>query len=316
MTKQIKNKLAVILPAYNEELTIQQTIESFWNVIPDSQIIIVNNNSKDKTAEIAQNTLKALNADGRVLNEMRQGKANAVRRAFLDIEADIYVLADADLTYPAEMIFDLIQPIVDGNADMVVGDRLIDGHYAQENKRQFHNFGNKLVKSLINYLFNSNISDVMSGYRVLSRKFVKNYPILVEGFELETDMTLHALDKRLRILEISVPYKDRPLGSFSKLSTFTDGAKVIFTIAQILRYYRPLAFFGTVSIFLSLVGIFTAVPVFKDWIVHRYIYHVPLAVLSCGLEIVAIMSLGIGLILDSNAHQHRMNSERNFLEDR
>lgn len=314
MIKQLQNKIAVILPAYNEELTIQRTIESFWSVMPNSELIIVNNNSKDKTAEIAQNTLKALNANGRVLNEVRQGKANAVRRAFLDIDADIYVMADADLTYPAEIIFDLIQPVVDGNADMVVGDRLVDGHYAHENKRKFHDFGNKLVKCLINYLFNSNLSDVMSGYRVFNRRFVKNYPILVEGFELETDMTLHALDKRLRILEISIPYKDRPEGSFSKLSTFTDGAKVIFTIAQILRYYRPLAFFGTVSVLFSVFGILTAVPVFKDWILHRYIYHVPLAVLSCGLELVAIMSLGIGLILDSNAHQHRMNSERNFLE--
>jgi glycosyltransferase involved in cell wall biosynthesis len=250
-----------------------------------------------------------------VINEPRQGKGNAVRRAFSDIDADIYVMVDADLTYPAEMVSMLIQPIIDGKADMVVGDRLSEGHYARENKRRFHGFGNHLVKGLLNCLFGARLKDIMSGYRAFSRKFVKNYPILVEGFQLETDVTLHALDKRFRILEIPVPYKDRPAGSFSKLNTFRDGAKVIFTIAQILRYYRPMAFFGTLALIFAVTGVVASVPVFNDWVTHRYIYHLPLAVLAAALEIVAVMSLGVGLMLDSITHQHRMNAERRLLGD-
>lgn len=315
MLNQLRSRIAIILPAYNEATTIGPTIDSFWRVIPSAEIVIVNNNSTDATEEIARDTLSALGAKGRVINEPRQGKGNAVRRAFSDIDADIYVMADADLTYPAEMVNMLIQPIIDGDADMVVGDRISGGHYARENKRLFHGFGNRLVKGLINCLFGSGLKDIMSGYRVFSRKFVKNYPILVEGFQIETDVTLHALDKRFRIMEIPIAYKDRPEGSFTKLNTFRDGARVIFTIAQILRYYRPMAFFGTLSFVFCLAGIAASVPVFNDWITHRYIYHVPLAVLAAALEIVAVMMLGVGLMLDSITHQHRMNAERRLLGD-
>lgn len=312
---QQPQKIAIILPAYNEESTIGPTIESFWRAIPGAEIVIVNNNSADTTGKTARNTLARLGAHGWVINESRQGKGNAVRRAFSDVDADIYVMADADLTYPAEMVGMLIQPIIDGEADMVVGDRLSMGHYTRENKRPFHGFGNHLVKTLINRLFGSGLKDIMSGYRAFNRKFVKNYPILVEGFQLETDVTLHALDKRFRILEIPVPYKDRPAGSFSKLNTFRDGARVIFTIAQILRYYKPMAFFGTTAFIFAVAGIIAAIPVFNDWIVHRYIYHIPLAVLAAALEIVAVMSLSLGLMLDSVTHQHRMNAERRLLGD-
>jgi len=315
MTNQPRTRIAVILPAYNEELTIGPTIESFWRAMPGAEIVIVNNNSTDATEKVARGTLASLSAHGRIINECRQGKGNAVRRAFSDVDADIYVMADADLTYPAEMVGMLIQPIIDGEADMVVGDRLSEGHYARENKRRFHGFGNRLVKDLINRLFGSRLKDIMSGYRAFSRKFVKNYPILVEGFQLETDVTLHALDKRFRILEIPVLYKDRPSGSISKLNTFKDGARVIFTIAQILRYYRPMAFFGTLALIFAVAGIIAAMPVFNDWIMHRYIYHIPLAVLAAALEIVAVMSLSVGLMLDSITHQHRMNAERKLLGD-
>lgn len=312
---QPRPTIAVILPAYNEGLTIGPTIESFWRIIPSAEIIVINNNSSDATEKVAQDTMNTLGAHGRVINEMRQGKGNAIRRAFSEIEADIYVMADADLTYPADKVGELIQPIINGEADMVVGDRLSEGHYARENKRRFHGFGNHLVKGLINRLFGSRLNDIMSGYRAFNRKFIKNYPVLVEGFQLETDVTLHALDKRFRILEIPIPYKDRPVGSFSKLNTFKDGARVIFTIAQILRYYRPMAFFGTLALIFAMAGIIAAMPVFIDWIAHRYIYHVPLAVLAAALEIVAVMSLGVGLILDSITHQHRMNAERRLLGD-
>ena len=307
--------IAVILPAYNEELTITETIESFFKQLPEASFYIVNNNSKDQTAEIAEKTLETLGAKGKVIHEMKQGKGNAVRKAFTSIDADIYVMSDADMTYPAEQVHALIEPVIDGSADMAVGDRLSAGHYQNENKRSFHGFGNNLVRWLINKLFRANLKDIMTGYRAFNRKFVKNYPILVEGFEIETDLTLHALDKRFSIVEIDIEYIDRPAGSVSKLNTFADGTKVLFTIAKIFRYYRPMMFFGTISAGFFLLGLLAAYPVFVDWFTHQYIYHIPLAVLAAGLEISAIMALGVGLILDSIAHQNKMTFERSILSD-
>jgi glycosyltransferase involved in cell wall biosynthesis len=309
------HSIAIILPAYNEELTVAGTIRDFFGSLPEAEIIVIDNNSKDRTTEIALEAFSALGAKGRVIAEKRQGKANAVRRAFMDVDADIYVMADADLTYPAERIHDLIRPIVENQADMVVGDRLSGGHYQKENKRNFHGFGNNLVKWLINNLFRANLQDVMTGYRACSRKFVKNYPILVEGFQIETDVTLHALDKRFRIMEIPIEYIDRPVGSFSKLNTFADGAAVLFTIAQILRYYRPLLFFGSVGVGFFLFGLLAGYPVIDEWLETRYIQHVPLAILAVGLEISAIVSMGVGLILDSITHQNKMAFERNLLSN-
>lgn len=306
--------IAVILPAYNEELTIADTIEAFHRELPNARIIVVNNNSTDNTVAIALDILKRLNANGEVINEYRQGKGNAIRRAFKEIDADIYVLSDADFTYPANRVHDLLKPISEKQADMVVGDRQSGGHYKNENKRNFHTFGNDLVKLLVNKLFRSNLRDIMSGYRAYSRLFVKNYPIMVGGFQIETDMTLHALDKRFRIVEIPVEYKDRPAGSFSKLNTFSDGAKVLFTIAQILRYYRPLMFFGGLSFLFGVLGLVASVPVFQDWIQFRYIYHLPLAVLAVALELVSVMSISAGLILDTIAHQNKTDFERHLLD--
>lgn len=304
--------IALVLPAYNESLTIAATIAAFHKALPQARIVVVDNNSTDSTGPIAADCLRRLGG-GEVIVEPRQGKGNAVRRAFLEVDADIYVLADADMTYPADRIGDLLQPVLDGRADMVVGDRLSDGHYRRENKRHFHDFGNGLVKWLVNRLFAADLKDIMSGYRVFSRLFVKSYPILAEGFQLETDMTLHALDKRFRIVEIPVEYKDRPPGSHSKLSTLGDGARVLFAIAQILRFYRPLFFFGSVSAVFVLTGLIAAVPVFADWIRYQFIYHLPLAVLAAALEIVAVMSLGVGLVLDSLTHQEKMRFEKELL---
>jgi len=305
--------IAVILPAYNEELTIDDTMRAFHAALPEAAIFVVNNRSSDATEAIAKRTLHELGCAGRVINEYRPGKGNAVRRAFIEIDADIYVLSDADLTYPAERARDLIKPVLECVADMVVGDRHSGGHYAAENRRTLHGFGNGLVSFLVNRLFVARLVDIMSGYRVFSRRFVKSYPILVEGFEIETDMTLHALDKRFRILEVPIEYKDRPAGSSSKLNTVRDGAKVIFTIARILRYYRPLAFFGGVALALALLGILAALPVFEDWVRYRYVHHVPLAILATGLEIVAVMMTAIGLVLDSITHQDKRNFERDLL---
>lgn len=254
-----------------------------------------------------------MNAGGGVINEIRPGKGNAVRRAFLDIDADIYILADADLTYPASQVHELMAPVIAGEADMVVGDRHSSGHYAAENKRTLHGFGNRLVRDLVNKLFRADLADIMSGYRVFNRRFVKSYPILVDGFEIETDMTLHALDKRFRIVEIPVDYRDRPAGSLSKLNTLRDGARVLNTISNILRYYRPLVFFGGAAILLAALGLIAGVPVLAEFVRERYISHVPLAILATGLGIVAIVLVAIGLILDSLTHQDKRNFEREIL---
>ncbi|MBT8439172.1 MAG: glycosyltransferase family 2 protein [Gammaproteobacteria bacterium] len=306
--------ITVVLPAYNEEKTIAATVEDFYKFLPEAEIWVINNRSNDDTETIARDTVSRLGCKGGVINERQPGKGNAVRRAFLDIDADIYVLADADMTYPATQVRALMAPVLAGEADMVVGDRHSAGHYTEENKRALHGFGNRLVRDLVNKLFRANLADIMSGYRVFSRRFVKSYPILVEGFEIETDMTLHALDKRFRIVEIPVEYCNRPAGSFSKLNTLRDGARVLSTIGNILRYYRPLKFFGGAAILFALLGLVAGIPVIDDWIRERFIYHVPLAILATGLEIIAIVLAAIGLILDSITHQDKRNFERELLK--
>jgi len=313
MVPHAQCRIAVILPAYNEELTVAATINAFHQAVPEAAVWVVDNRSSDRTREIANETISRLGCTGSVIDEPRPGKGNAVRRAFLAVDADVYLLADADLTYPAEQARELIAPILAGNADMVVGDRHSAGHYASENKRPLHGFGNRLVRDLVNRLFHAQLADIMSGYRAFSRLFVKSYPILVEGFEIETDMTLHALDKRFRILELPVVYRDRPAGSRSKLNTLRDGARVISTIGNILRYYRPLVFFGGAALFFGLLGLLAAVPVMDDWFREHFIHHVPLAILATGLEIFAVVLIAIGLILDSITHQDKRNFERSIL---
>lgn len=305
--------IAVILPAYNEEVTIEATIVDFYQNLPESSIWVINNCSTDQTEVIAWQTLERLQCAGGVIRETSPGKGNAVRRAFLEIDADIYVMADADRTYPAKQVQELILPILNNQADMVVGDRHSAGQYAAENTRRFHSFGNGLVRHLVNHLFRAKLADIMSGYRVFSRFFVKNYPIIVEGFEIETDMTLHALDKRFRILEIPIRYKNRPIGSVSKLNTFRDGIRVLATIANILRHYRPLAFFGTAAFLFCVMGLIAGLPVIIEWLQTQFITRIPLAILATGLELVAIVLMAIALILDSIVGQNRRNFERALL---
>ena len=305
--------IAIILPAYNEELTVAATIEDFHRELPNASIWVINNRSTDSTEQCAIDALQRLKARGGVVRESRPGKGNAVRRALLDIDADVYVLADADLTYPASDVHTLLKPVLANEADMVVGDRHSEGQYATENKRALHGFGNRLVRDLVNRLFSAKLADIMSGYRVFNRRFVKSYPILVEGFEIETDMTLHALDKRFRIVEIPSNYRDRPDGSFSKLNTVKDGVRVVSTIWNILRYYRPLLFFGGCAVLISVIGLIAAVPVIEDWIREQYIRHVPLAILATGLELVAVAMGSIGLILDSISQQDRRHFELELL---
>lgn len=306
-------RIAVILPAYNEELTIAETVAAFGRALPEAAVYVVNNNSTDGTRQLAQEALDKLAGRGVVIDESRQGKGNALRRAFQDIEADVYLLADADLTYPAERARDMIAPVLCGRADMVVGDRHSGGHYARENSRSFHRFGNRLVQWLVNTLFGASLVDIMSGYRAFSRAFVKTYPILVEGFQIETDMTLHALFRRFRVLELPVEYRDRPDGSESKLHTLADGVRVLFAITQILRYYKPLAFFGGAAVIFAFFGLLAGLPVLDDWLRYQYIHHVPLSILAVGLELTAMILGAVALILDSIVHEDRRNFEARLL---
>jgi glycosyltransferase involved in cell wall biosynthesis len=309
-------RIVVVLPAYNEAATLAATMAAFHAALPQAEIWVIDNASTDGTARIAAETLAALGAAGGVLAEPRKGKANAVRRAFHDIDADVYLMADADCTYPAERARDLLKPVLEGRADMVVGDRHTLGHYASENKRPMHGAGNRLVQVLVNRLFRAQLADILSGYRAFSRRFVKSYPIAVEGFEFEADVTLHALDKRFRIVEVPVEYRDRPAGSVSKLDTWRDGARVLWIILQLFRYYRPMLFFGSVSAAVMLFALAASVPVFWDWMRYHYIYHVPLAILAASSVVVATVLLAVGLILDGIAHQQRMRFELTLLRER
>ena len=305
----MKNKLnptqiAVILPAFNEATTIKQCILDFHKALPGSPIWVINNNSTDETEAIAQDIFKNKQFNGGIINESRQGKGNALRAAFNLIDADYYVLCDSDQTYPASITEALLKALIENEADMVVGDRHSSGNYAASNDRSFHSLGNWLVKSLVNQLFKSDLKDIMSGLRVFTKQFVKNYSIMVEGFEVETDMTLHALDKRLNIVEVPIEYKVRPCGSYSKLNTFSDGTKVIFTIFRILRYYKPLVFFGILAFIFSFLSISAGIPVIYEWLLFDQVLHIPLAILATGLQVIAVLLLAVGLILDSISYAY------------
>ena len=286
-------KIAILIPCYNEEITVAKVITDFKKELPDALIYVYNNNSTDNTLQIAYEN------GAIVKNEYRQGKGNVVRSMFRDIDADVYVLVDGDNTYPANMVHQLIKPILMETADMVVGDRISNGTYKKQNKRLFHDFGNGMVKYTINRLFKTNLKDVMSGYRAFSRAFVKNIPILSKGFEVETEMTLHALDKRFIIKEIPIEYKDRPNKSKSKLNTFTDGYKVIKTIIKMLKDYKPLKFFLSIAIIFFVLGLIIGIPVIYEYILARYITKVPSAVLSTGLMIFSVIIAQCGVILDT-----------------
>ena len=286
-------KIAILIPCYNEEITVAKVITDFKKELPDALIYVYNNNSTDNTLQIAYEN------GAIVKNEYRQGKGNVVRSMFRDIDADVYVLVDGDNTYPANMVHQLIKPILMETADMVVGDRISNGTYKKQNKRLFHDFGNGMVRNTINRLFKTNLKDVMSGYRAFSRAFVKNVPILSKGFEVETEITLHALDKRFIIKEIPIEYKDRPNKSKSKLNTFTDGYKVIKTIIKMLKDYKPLKFFLSIATIFFALGLIIGIPVIYEYILTRYITKVPSAVLSTGLMIFSVIIAQCGVILDT-----------------
>lgn len=296
-------KIAVLIPCYNEELTIGKVVDDFKRELPEADIYVYDNNSKDKTGEIAKEH------GAIVVKEIRQGKGNVVRSMFRDIEADIYVMIDGDDTYPVEAARMLIQPIIDNEADMVIGDRLSNGTYEKENKRAFHNLGNNLVKGLIGMLFKNEIKDIMTGYRVFNRFFVKTMPVISDGFQIETEISIHALDKKFRLKEIPIVYRDRPEGSESKLSTFRDGFRVLKTLASLFKDYKPIMFFGICSILSLILGLITGIPVIYEFIITGYIRKLPSAVLSVGFILICIISLASGLILDTIATTNKKDYE-------
>ena len=300
-------KIAVLIPCYNEELTIEKVIKDFRRELPDSDIYVYNNNSKDKTEEIARKN------GAIVVNEYKQGKGNVVRSQFRDIEADIYVMVDGDDTYPAEFVHKLIEPIRNGQADMTIGDRLSNGTYQKENKRPFHEFGNNLVKKAINILFDTDLRDIMTGYRVFNKRFVKNMPVLSPKFEIETEMSLYALDKKYIIKEIPIDYRDRPEGSLSKLNTVSDGIKVVKTIARMFKDYRPFKFFGIIAVIFFILGLLVGLPVLIEFFKTAYITKIPSAILATGFMSLAAISLQCAIILDTITRQHREDYELNIL---
>lgn len=301
------DKIAILVPCYNEEQTIGKVIRDFKCEVPSAEIYVYDNNSSDKTFEIAKS------AGAVVRREFKQGKGFVVRQMFMDIDADIYVLVDGDDTYPAEFVGKMITLVQSGRADMVTGDRLSNGSYSSENKRKFHNLGNNLVRFAINTLFHADIKDVMTGYRVYNKKFVKNWPVMSNGFEIETEMTLHALDKRYVIEEIPIDYRDRPEGSESKLNTFSDGIKVVGTIFKIFKNYRPMLFFGVISLAVCLLGMVCGMPVIDEYIKTHFIHHIPLTILAAVLEMLALNLLTCGLVLDTLVEKNKESYEINLI---
>ena len=298
--KQGSVKIAILLPAHNEELTIAQMIGTFDKIIKNAEIVVIDNLSTDATralAEIALNKLQ--NNTGVLLLENSKGKANAIRKAFRTIIADVYVMCDADSTYYIEDTHRLISCITHDGYEMAVADRHIMGEYAKNNSRRMHNFGNHLIQKIVNKLYSSELSDILSGFRAFSRNFVDSYPITISGFELETDLTLHALDKRLSIIEIPSGYQDRPLGSESKLNTISDGFRIIRLILRLVRYHRPFQFFGLISASHLLLALLLAYPSIRDYLQYRYVQHLPSALLAVGVAITGILMFLLGIILDA-----------------
>lgn len=300
-------KTAVLIPCYNEATSIEKVINDFKQQLPDATIYVYDNNSTDNTADIARR------AGAVVKHEFRQGKGNVVRSMFRDIDADCYLMVDGDDTYPAENAKEMCQLVEDG-ADMVIGDRL-SSTYFTENKRPFHNDGNRLVRFLINKIFNNNIHDIMTGYRALSHTFVKNFPIISRNFEIETEMTIHALDKNFLIRELKINYRDRQEGSVSKLNTYLDGMKVVSTIFMMFRDYRPLKFFTIISALLLLIAIAMFVPVFIEYMQTGLVPRFPTLIVSGFIGIASLLTFFCGVVLEVITKKHKQLYEMMLLKN-
>lgn len=295
--------VAVLIPCYNEAVTIGKVIDDFKRVLPDADIYVYDNNSKDDTAAIAEDH------GAIVRTEPRQGKGNVVRQMFREIDADYYIMVDGDDTYPAEAAPRLLEPLMNDTADMTVGDRLSNGTYGEENDRAFHGFGNNLVRWLIKVIYGYAFDDVMTGYRAFNRIFVKTMPVLSEGFQIETELSIHAVDKRFRITDVPIGYRDRPEGSYSKLSTFGDGAKVLRAIASLFKDHKPMAFFGWLALILIVLGLIAGIPVIAEYFQTGLVPRFPTAILAIALVICGALSFTAGIILDTVAKTGRKQWE-------
>lgn len=296
------DKTAVLIPCYNESQTIKKVVSDYRNILPDSVIYVYDNNSTDGTARVAEE------AGAVVRHEYKQGKGNVIRKMFREIDAECYIMVDGDDTYPADAAPEMVKLILEGKADMVVGDRL-SSTYFTENKRAFHNFGNSLVRKSINMLFDADIKDMMTGYRAFSYLFVKSFPVLSKGFEIETEMSIHAADKNMQVENVIVEYRDRPEGSVSKLNTFSDGFRVLKMIARMYQTYKPLNFFGMLSFILALLSVLFLIPVIIDYTKTGLVPHFP-TLIVCGFTMLAAMqSFFSGLILNTMEQKNRRDFE-------
>lgn len=295
----MKNKkIAILIPCYNESKTIEKVIKDYRAALPTSDIYVYDNNSTDGTDKIAKK------AGAIVRYEYRQGKGNVIRTMFKEINADCYLMVDGDDTYPAESAMEMCNYVLEKKVDMVIGDRLSSTYFV-ENKRPFHNFGNKLVRKLINTLFKSNIRDIMTGYRAFSYEFVKTFPVLSKGFEIETEMTIHALDKNFLLKEIPIEYRDRPQGSASKLNTYKDGYKVLKTIARLFKEYKPMSFFGILSLIFFTISFLFNIPVFMEYFTTGLVLRFPTLIFGLIMLVISILLLVCGILLEVVVKKHR-----------
>lgn len=296
------DKIAVLIPCYNESQTIEKVVRDWRKELPEAVIYVYDNNSTDHTDDIAR-------AAGAVVRyEYQQGKGNVIRRMFREIDAQCYIMIDGDDTYPAEMGREMTDLVLERNVDMVVGDRL-SSTYFEENKRPFHNFGNSMVRGTINKLFRSNIRDIMTGYRAFSYEFVKSFPVLSKGFEIETEMSIHAVDKNMNVANVIIEYRDRPEGSESKLNTYSDGFKVLKTIGRLYRNYKPMQFFGIVALILMFISAAMFIPVLAIYIQTGLVPNFPTLIVSGFIALAALESLFSGMILSTLAEKERQEFE-------
>ena len=292
------DKIAVLVPCYNEEKTVEKVVKDFKKALPEATIYVYDNNSSDKTAELAKK------AGAVVRHEYKQGKGNVIRSMFRDIKAECYIMIDGDDTYPAKHARKMCDMVLEKKADMVIGDRLSSTYFV-ENKRLFHNFGNKLVRFFINKLFKNNVKDIMTGYRAFSYEFVKGFPVLSKGFEIETEMTIHAVDKNYHLVEIPIDYKDRPEGSVSKLNTYKDGFKVLKTIATLFKEYKPASFFSICALVILVISLILGIPVVVEYYQTGLVPRFPTLIVACIFLIIALLLWICGVILQVIVKKHK-----------
>lgn len=300
------DKIAVLIPCYNESATVQKVVADWKAALPEAVVYVYDNNSKDGTAELAA-------AAGAVVRrEYQQGKGNVIRRMFREIDAEAYIMTDGDDTYPADCAREMVNLVLEKQADMVVGDRL-SSTYFTENKRPFHNFGNTLVRSSVNTLFHSDVKDIMTGCRAFSYGFVKTFPVLSAGFEIETEMTIHALDKNLRVENVVIDYRDRPAGSESKLNTVSDGVKVLRTILKFHKAYKPASFFGIIAAVLLLIAVAFFIPVLVEYVQTGLVPNFP-TLIVCGFTVIAaLQAFFTGLQLQNVVQKNKQDFEMELI---